>query len=55
MTIETMWMGKMQFNALVDGHAVVMDAPERAGGEETRVCAQTEHTFSLFCISNAVA
>lgn len=32
--IETQWMGKMQFNALVDGHTVVMDAPERVGGED---------------------
>ena len=26
--IETQWMGKMQFNALVNGHTVIMDAPE---------------------------
>lgn len=32
--IETQWMGKMQFNALVNGHTIVMDAPPRAGGEE---------------------
>jgi len=32
--IETMWMGKMQFNALVNGHTIVMDAPERVGGED---------------------
>lgn len=32
--IETQWMGKMQFNALVGGHTIVMDAPERAGGED---------------------
>lgn len=32
--IETMWMGKMQFNALVNGHTVVMDAPEKSGGED---------------------
>ncbi|KIC94250.1 OsmC family protein [Flavihumibacter solisilvae] len=32
--IETQWMGKMQFNALVNGHTIVMDAPARAGGEE---------------------
>ncbi len=31
--IVTQWMGKMQFNALIDGHSVVMDAPERAAGE----------------------
>ena len=33
--IEAQWMGKMQFNALVDGHTVIMDAPERAGGEDS--------------------
>ncbi len=33
-TIETQWMGNMQFNALVNGHTVVMDAPERAGGQD---------------------
>lgn len=33
-SIETQWMGKMQFNALVNGHTVVMDAPERIGGED---------------------
>lgn len=32
--IETQWMGKMQFNALVNGHTVVMDAPELSGGED---------------------
>ena len=32
--IETQWMGKMQFNALVNDHTIVMDAPERAGGED---------------------
>ena len=32
--IETQWMGKMRFNALVNGHTIVMDAPPRAGGEE---------------------
>lgn len=33
-TVETQWMGKMQFNALVNGHTVVMDGPERVGGED---------------------
>lgn len=33
-SIETQWMGKMQFNALVNGHTVIMDAPERVGGED---------------------
>ncbi|MBK6831860.1 MAG: OsmC family protein [Flavobacteriales bacterium] len=32
--IEAVWVGKMQFNALVNGHTVIMDAPERAGGED---------------------
>lgn len=33
--VETQWMGKMQFNALINGHTVVMDAPEKSGGEDT--------------------
>ena len=33
-SIETQWMGKMQFNSLVNGHTIVMDAPERVGGED---------------------
>ena len=33
--IETQWMGKMQFNALINGHTVIMDAPERSGGEDS--------------------
>ena len=32
--IEVQWMGKMQFNALVNGHTIVMDAPEKSGGED---------------------
>lgn len=32
--VEAVWMGKMQFNALVNGHTVIMDAPERVGGED---------------------
>ena len=32
--IETLWMGKMQFNSLVNGHTIIMDAPERVGGED---------------------
>jgi len=30
----TQWMGKMQFNSLVNGHTIIMDAPERVGGED---------------------
>lgn len=33
-TVETQWMGKMQFNALVNGHTIIMDGPERVGGED---------------------
>ena len=32
--IETVWMGKMQFNASVNGHTIVMDAPPKVGGED---------------------
>lgn len=32
--IETQWMGKMQFNTLVNGHTIIMDAPEKVGGED---------------------
>jgi putative redox protein len=32
--VETQWMGKMQFNALVNGHTIVMDGPEKVGGED---------------------
>ncbi len=32
--IEAQWMGKMQFNAAVNGHTVIMDAPERVGGDD---------------------
>jgi putative redox protein len=31
--VETQWTGKMQFNALVNGHTLIMDGPERVGGE----------------------
>ena len=31
--IETRWMGKMQFDALVNGHTITMDGPEKVGGE----------------------
>lgn len=32
--IETQWMGKMQFNCLINGHSIIMDAPEKVGGED---------------------
>lgn len=32
--IDVQWMGKMQFNALVNGHTVIMDGPEKVGGED---------------------
>src|SRR5690606_22333796 len=32
--VTTQWMGKMQFNSLVNDHVIVMDAPERAGCED---------------------
>jgi len=32
--IESQWMGKMQFNTLVNGHTIIMDAPEKVGGED---------------------
>jgi putative redox protein len=34
-SVETQWMGKMQFNASVEHHTIVMDAPERSGGGDT--------------------
>lgn len=33
--IEVQWMGKMQFNALIDHHTIVMDGPEKVGGEDS--------------------
>lgn len=32
--IDVQWMGKMQFNALVNEHTIIMDAPEKVGGED---------------------
>ncbi|MDX9750364.1 MAG: OsmC family protein [Flavobacteriales bacterium] len=32
--VEAQWMGRMKFNALVHGHTLVMDAPERVGGDD---------------------
>jgi len=31
--VETQWRGKMQFDALVNGHTLVMDGPEKLGGQ----------------------
>ena len=33
--IDVQWMGKMQFNALVNGHTIIMDGPEKVGGEDS--------------------
>lgn len=32
--VETQWMSKMQFNSLINGHTIIMDAPPRSGGED---------------------
>lgn len=32
--VITQWMGKMQFNADVNGHTIIMDTTERGGGED---------------------
>lgn len=32
-SIDTVWMGGMKFNSLVNGHTITLDAPERAGGQ----------------------
>lgn len=32
--IDVQWMGKMQFNALVNGHTIIMDGPEKVGRED---------------------
>lgn len=32
--IDVQWMGKMQFNAMVNGHTIIMDGPEKVGGED---------------------
>lgn len=31
--VDVQWMGKMQFNALVNDHTIIMDAPEKVGGD----------------------
>jgi hypothetical protein len=46
--IETMWMGKMQFKALVNGHTLIMDAPERVGGEDNGPIPKTICTYCAF-------
>lgn len=33
-SVETRWTGKMEFQADLGGHKVIMDGPERAGGED---------------------
>lgn len=33
-SIETAWKGKMKFEAVLDGHTIVVDAPAEAGGED---------------------
>ncbi|TXI76415.1 MAG: OsmC family peroxiredoxin [Flavobacteriales bacterium] len=32
--VEAQWMGRMKFNALVNGHTLVMDAPPHVGGDD---------------------
>jgi putative redox protein len=32
--IETVWQGKMQFDAIVSGHKITMDANSSVGGED---------------------
>lgn len=32
--VDVQWMGKMQFNALVNGHTIIMDGPQKVGGED---------------------
>ncbi len=32
--VEVQWMGKMQFNALVSGHTIIMDGSGKVGGED---------------------
>jgi len=33
-SIETAWKGNMKFEAVLDGHTIVVDAPAEAGGED---------------------
>jgi len=48
--IETQWMGKMQFNSLVNGHTVIMDAPERVGGEDQGPHPETFCAFGIIWV-----
>ena len=56
--IETQLMGKMQFNALINGRTITMDAPEKAGGEDVSptpkrfVLAAPEWTLQCCCAKN---
>jgi putative redox protein len=34
-SVETEWKGKMQFDTSIGHHTIVMDAPERSGGEDS--------------------
>lgn len=33
--VETRWMGKMAFEALVTGHPIIMDASNESGGDDS--------------------
>ena len=33
-TIESIWQGKMKFDSTVNGHHIIMDLSENAGGED---------------------
>jgi putative redox protein len=46
--VETQWMGKMQFNALVNGHTITMDTVARVGGED---CGPIPKPFILTALS----
>lgn len=32
--VDVQWMGNMQFNALINGHSIIMDGPPKVGGED---------------------
>ena len=46
--IETQWMGKMQFNSLINGHTIIMDTPENVGGDDS---GPTPKPFILTALS----